>query len=102
MIDGIGIDEAIQTLRAQLSSAVQSSQGQDLRFRLGPIELEFTVVATDSGKVGGGIKFWVVSAEAEAARSQQLTHIVRLKLEPVRSSSDEPVLAGDEPQAVPN
>ena len=36
-----------------------------MRFRLGPVELEFQGDVERQGGAGGGIKFWVVSAEAK-------------------------------------
>ena len=91
----IPIALAIQSLRQELSQAIAEGDGKDLRFELGPVELEFQVeVAWEaSGSAGAkaGINFGIVSlgeasAETEATRSKGKTHTIKLTLNPVASS----------------
>ncbi|MDJ0704779.1 MAG: hypothetical protein QNJ46_15965 [Leptolyngbyaceae cyanobacterium MO_188.B28] len=99
----VPIARAIQSLRQELSQAIAEGEGKDLRFELGPVELEFQVEVSweAGGTVGGegGIKFGIVSlgevsAEAEARRSRGTTHTIKLTLNPV-TSEDGNVKVGD-------
>lgn len=85
---------AIQNLRQELSQAVAEGEGKNLRFELGPVELEFQVEVSweAEGTAGGkgGIQFGIislgeVSAEAGAKRSREKIHTIKLTLNPVTS-----------------
>jgi hypothetical protein len=80
----IPLASAIRALRAELQAAVRAGGGEDLRFALGPVELELQVQAGSEGGGEAGIKFWLLSAGAKASRSSSATHTVRLSLTPVR------------------
>ncbi len=90
----IPIAKVIKSLRHELSQAIADGDGQDLKFELGPVELEFQVeVSMDiEGKTGakGGVQIGVislgeVSGEAAATRSRGTTHTVKLTLNPKTS-----------------
>lgn len=78
----IGLREAIRSLRAELSAAMVEGEGQDLRFRVGPVELEFEVQVSREAGAEGSVKFWVVSAGAKATRGTATTHRVKIALQP--------------------
>ncbi len=78
----IDLGEAIRSLRAELSSAMAQGEGQDLRFRVGPVELEFDVQVSREAGAEGGVKFWVVSAGAKATTGTATTHRVKIALQP--------------------
>jgi hypothetical protein len=40
--------------------------GQEIAFKVGPVELEFAVELRTDAKAKAGFKAWVVSADAEA------------------------------------
>ena len=61
--------DAISSLRAELMEAMRESRGEELRFALGPVELEFQLVATIEVGAGGGVRFWVVNADAKGVAS---------------------------------
>lgn len=93
----IPIAKVIKSLRDELSQAIADGDGKDLRFELGPVELEFQVeVSMDlEGKTGakGGVQIGVislgeVSGEAGTTRSRGTTHTVKLTLNPVTSEGD--------------
>jgi hypothetical protein len=84
----IPLASAIRVLRAELQAAVRAGEGEDLRFALGPVELELQVQAASEGGGEAGIKFWLVSVGAKGSRSSQTTHTVRLSLTPVRADAD--------------
>lgn len=83
---GIELADAIRSLRSELVEAVRQGKGEDVRFALGPIELELQVVA--SSNVGGkaGVAFWLLSFGAEGSRGSEATQTIKLTLKPVSSS----------------
>lgn len=78
----IGLREAIRSLRAELSAAMAEGESEDLRFRVGPVELEFEVQLSREAGAEGGVKFWVVSAGAKATTGTATTHRVKIALQP--------------------
>jgi hypothetical protein len=80
--ESIGLSEAIRALRAELSDATAAGHDQDLRFELGPIELEFSLEVEKNLGASGGIKFFVVAASADAAHKQSSSHRIKIQLAP--------------------
>ncbi|MDF3292629.1 trypco2 family protein [Streptomyces silvisoli] len=83
----IDLVTAVQALRAQITEAAATDSDSDIRFQVGPIELEFTVALTRDRSVKGGVKAWVVTADADAKRSTAQTHRVKLNLTPVNAAT---------------
>jgi hypothetical protein len=79
----IGLREAIRSLRSELSSAMLEGAGDELRFRVGPVELEFLVEITREATGEGGVRFWVASLGAKGSTSNTASHRVKLVLSPV-------------------
>ncbi|MEU6379686.1 trypco2 family protein [Streptomyces sp. NPDC046909] len=93
----IGLSEAIATLREELSSALEAGSGSRLRFRANTVQLDVDVALTREGGGFGGVRFWVVSAEARGSVSHSVTHRLSLNLELVDMSTEETgVLIGDD------
>jgi hypothetical protein len=92
-VEKIGLSEAIAALRQELQDSMASAN-PDLRFKLGEVvlELELTLERSTTGK--GGLKFWVLDAGAERARSKASTHRVTVPLTPL-TKDDGPVYTGD-------
>jgi hypothetical protein len=76
----IPLASAIRALRAELVEAVRAGEGEEIRFALGPVELELEVEAGAEGGINGGIKFWLVSIGGKGSRSSSATHRVKLTL----------------------
>ena len=57
--------QVIQGLRTELYAAVAAGKNELLTFDLGPIEMEFTVVAKREGGPNGKIKFEIFGIGAE-------------------------------------
>jgi hypothetical protein len=77
--------------------AVGESKDEEMRFALGPIELELQVEVSSSGGGEAGVKFWVLSLGGKGERSSDATQTLRLSLTPVLSSApDGDVLVGRE------
>ncbi|MFF7391698.1 trypco2 family protein [Streptomyces scabiei] len=89
--DAVPIDlvSAVTALRTQITEAAAADPHSDIRFQVGPIELEFTVALTRDRSVKGGVKAWVVTADAEGRRSTAHTHRVTLRLTPVSAATGE-------------
>ena len=79
----IGLAEAVRSVRAELVVAMREGQDAELRFRTGPVELEFTVEAGRETSAGGGVRWWVVSAEGKVTSESRTTHRITVSLTPV-------------------
>ncbi|MFI9773890.1 trypco2 family protein [Streptomyces sp. NPDC051956] len=99
----IELANAVAVLRDELLSAVARGAGEDLTFKVGPVEMEFAVELREEEKARGGIKVWLVSADAEAAAARGQTHRVKVTLTPqgpdgdllVRGTYPRPSATGD-------
>jgi hypothetical protein len=80
---GVPLAKVIQDLRSELLAAVAEGAGQDLRFKLAPIELELEVGLTWSGELSAGVKFWVVDLGTKGSIERATTQKLKLVLEPV-------------------
>ncbi len=93
----IPLSGAIRALRRELVDAVREGESAEIRFALGPIELELQVEVSASAAGDAGIKFWVVSLGGKGERSTGTTQTLRLRLTPVLTAAAErDVLVGDE------
>jgi len=81
------LTEVIQELRVELARSMRAADGQDLRFELGPVELELQVTASREVTADGGIRFYVVSAGAKGTETEQHVHTVKLTLTPHLASA---------------
>ncbi|WP_406116809.1 trypco2 family protein [Streptomyces virginiae] len=83
----IGLAEAVQQLRAELETAMAEGAESQLRFELGPIELEFQVDLRRTGGVDGSLRWGVVSLGGKKERSSGSGHRVTLVLNPKDSAT---------------
>lgn len=90
----IGLPEAIRGLRAQLSEAMKEGSGEEVRFKVGPVELEFAVEVSREAGASGGVKFWVVSLEAKGTGTRTTTHRVKLALVPMTTEGKDLEVGG--------
>ncbi|POX42383.1 hypothetical protein C3486_05070 [Streptomyces sp. Ru73] len=87
----IELANVIRNLRQELEQAVTAAEGEQLRFALGPIELEMSVALERTGHAGAKVRFWVVESGAEATRGTVSTQHIKLTLQPtLRGSDDSP------------
>jgi hypothetical protein len=84
----IQLADAVAALRDELLEAVGRGRGQELAFRVGPVELEFTVELRVDAKGKGGFKAWVVSGDGEAGVARGRTHRVMVTLVPKGRNGD--------------
>jgi len=76
------LSDMLLALRAELQQAQAKAEKEKLKFALDDIEVEisFTTSTKDSAK--GGVKFWVINAEAGVETAAQTVHRVKLKIRP--------------------
>jgi NTP-dependent ternary system trypsin peptidase co-occuring protein len=84
--------DVIRSLRAEIQEATTAGIDESLRFKLGPIELEFQVVAAKEAGADGKISFHIFGVGAEiggnAKGSDQRTQRIKLVLTPVKVSAN--------------
>ena len=78
----IELASVIRGLRDELEQAVAAGEDEQLRFELGPIELEATVTVGRSGRASGKVRFWVVEAGADRTKDSATTQRIKLTLAP--------------------
>jgi hypothetical protein len=81
--DYVALTDAIASLREQIREAAERARHlpEKERFRITEVELELTVAAEDSGKVGAGVGWFVFKASADISAKDTVTHKVKLKLD---------------------
>jgi len=96
MSEGIELADVIRQVRGDLNLAMWEGEGKDLRFRLGPVELELELEVTRSTTPGAKVRFMVVDVEAAQQRSTAVRHHIRVVLHPrlVSDPEREPWVAG--------
>jgi hypothetical protein len=82
-VEAVSLADLIYQLRSDLSRAAWQGESKEPKFLVGPIELELSVVVDSSRKGGGSAKLWVLDVSAEGTRSQQMSHRIKLSLQPV-------------------
>jgi hypothetical protein len=81
-IPAVDLTTAVAAVRDQLTAAAQAAADSPLRFEVGPITMEFAVEFTQDHSAKGGLKAWVLTAEAEARRATATTHRITFTLTP--------------------
>jgi hypothetical protein len=82
VMPGADLVQTIAALRRELAQAQRAGSGEDFRFRLGPVEMEFLVEVTTEGAGEAGVRFWVVSAGVKGSVARGTTHRLTLTLHP--------------------
>ena len=80
---GIPLADAVRALRRELEVAVRQAEDEEIKFALGPVDLELQVEVSNGIEGEAGISFWLVSLGGRASRTAATTHTVRLHLSPV-------------------
>ena len=82
----IPLSEMIESLRQELAVALALGEGKSVRFTVDNAELEVELVARRTLEGGGGVKFWVVTADGKAAVTDSEKHRFKISLKPISSS----------------
>jgi hypothetical protein len=75
--------DVIAAVRRELSEAQQQGTGSDIRFRVGPVELEFETTLTYSGGGEAGVRLYVLTLGAKGGASAATSNRVKVVLQPV-------------------
>lgn len=94
----VALAEVVANLRAELTEAMRAGADEELRFELGPVELELTVAVDKEAKPGAKVKFWVVELGAETAIGSTSTQRIKLTLDPRHTARPDrrPTISGPE------
>ena len=84
----VPLGEAIAAVRSELTLALVVGQAEDIRFRVGAVELEFTVDVKREAGGTGGVKLWVVSLEGKGGVAQTNQNRIKVTLQPEYLGSD--------------
>lgn len=90
----IGLAEALKALRGELAEAALDAAGQPVRLLVEQIDLSLEVTVSRANEGGGGVKFWVLAADAKVSRGTAVTHTVSLQLK-AETADGSRVLTGD-------
>jgi hypothetical protein len=94
----IELAELVENLRKELSGARHAGEGQDLRFEVGNVELELSVVVTKEGGASGKVKFWVLELGGDAKATSGATQRIRLTLTPQLAGGGRTLITGQAEQ----
>lgn len=92
----VGLPEAIESLRADLTQTWWDGQRRRVRFRVEPVELTVQVGLTRTTKGTAGVKWYVLAINGEKAKETVTTQTLKLRLMPVLFDGEGNELAGVE------
>ena len=102
----VELSDAIEVVREQLVTAQTAGRrgvaGRVLNFAVGKVSIEFSGEVKKVAGAGGGVKFWVVTADAKAERSTGAAHRVTVELIPQTAEGASFVVADDVDAPPPN
>ena len=78
----IELSEVIANLRSELDTARREGTGKDLRFELGPVELELSIAVEKTAGGTAKVRFWVVELGTDGKISSSSTQRIKLILNP--------------------
>lgn len=88
------LGETISAIRAQLRQALEEGGDQSVKFRAGPLELEFSIEVHKDGEAKARILVLPWSAEARAGGGSDRLHRIKLTLQPVDDAGGDALIAG--------
>jgi len=77
------LGEAVSAIRDQLQQAIDEGDGKSLKFRTGPVELEFSIEVRKEGEAKARVLVLPWSAEARGTASAHAVHRLKLTLQPI-------------------
>jgi hypothetical protein len=94
-LDGTELSQAIKAVRAGLAVARQDGDGSPIRFTVKDIVLDLGIEIRHTASGCGGVKTFVVSADARAERARAATHRMALTLQVEEDTAGNELLIGD-------
>jgi hypothetical protein len=101
VLQTISLADAIQELREDISQAVERARNEDFRFKLGTIELEFSLVATSEGSANGKLSFKILGVGAEVGAAGKLSNALTHRVKVVLTPENEGQLVSDKTKPPP-
>jgi hypothetical protein len=92
-MEPIGLKDAIEVLRKELSESILAAADEELRFEVGQITVEMQLAVERKAEGKAGIKFWVLEFGGKASHGTTQTHKVTIPLKPI-GSDGRPVFTG--------
>lgn len=86
---GMGLAEALETLRGELESSARSGREKSMKFRLQDVKLELTLVASNKVAGGGGIKWLLLNAEASGEINEAVTQKLTLTMDVIDQKTNQ-------------
>ncbi|MER7689751.1 trypco2 family protein [Streptomyces sp. NPDC097610] len=77
------LGETVSAIRAQLQQAMDEGAGQALKFRTGPVELEFSIEVRKEGEAKAKVFVLPWSGETRGTVSADMIHRIKLTLQPI-------------------
>jgi Trypsin-co-occurring domain 2 len=74
--------DTVTALRAELIKAMEAGKGEDPRFDVGTVTMEFAVTTTADTEAKGGVRFWVIELGASGSIGRSATHTITLEMQP--------------------
>lgn len=97
----LDLADAVRAIRRELKSAMEEGRDEELRLRLGPVELELQLEIARATGVEGDVRVWVASIGGRKSSAVTKTHTIRLTLHPENRGGEDVdihgTVAGDRP-----
>ncbi|WP_326760027.1 hypothetical protein OHB35_25600 [Streptomyces phaeochromogenes] len=93
--DGIELKAAIETLHDQLARAADASSDREVRFEVGPIQMEFAFELRREAKGSGKLKAWVLEGGVDTSQATGRVHRVTFTLNARNAATGRPTLIGN-------
>ncbi|MGW1720593.1 trypco2 family protein [Streptomyces sp. NPDC002156] len=92
--DWAELGETVSVIRAQLQQALDEGADKALRFRTGPVELEFSLAVHKEGEARAKVFVVPWSAEARATAGADSVQRIKLTLQPIKSDGTDARISG--------
>lgn len=93
----VELSSMIRDLRRELNSAMAEAEGEQLRFELGPVQIEATVTVGTEKSGQGKVRFWVIEAGGDGKATRSDLQKITLTLQPrLAGTPGSPLISGDE------
>ncbi len=90
------LSKSLAALRKDLEAVIAEGKDSPVKFLIDDVALDFQVVAASEAGAGGGVKWWVLSAEAKGSVSEATTQKLSVRLKVVGEDGTEPIpMKGD-------
>jgi hypothetical protein len=87
----IGLSDAVDALRAELSDAIAQAQDQQIQFPVGEIRVEFQIGVTREAEGRGGLKVWVGELGGGGSYTRESVQKITVSLGPPVTADGESV-----------